>query len=279
MWREDQSQALRGGRRFRCIFSQSPSNLVAFVSFDFKTIKHEVWLVYITRDGLLALLEPSEPESLSMWKELDKIYPFGDHHPRGAEPRFTVSFHQSERPCYSAVIAGVDAKALSFAVSALNSIKIFRATKSDEGNYNFHPIIEMVTAATLINDISWAPGCIRPYDLIAAACDDGFVRIFELNTPYNGDISSIANSTSRVAQNSSKGGPQTSARNAPSGIGAGLIGVSRAAAAARDVAGTSKIKHEWKEVAALPHDYKSAVWTVRWVHDGQCSRSLVFTKR
>lgn len=227
-----------------------------------------MWLVLITRDGLLSLLEPSEPESLSVWKEIDTMYPFGQHS-RGTEPRFNLSFHQSERPCYNAVIAGLDPKALSLAVSAMNLIKMFRAIKPEEGNYQFYEMVELVTDAPLINDVSWAPGCIRPYDLIATACGDGFVRLFEINTPHNLDISSMVLPEHRISASASAREPVASPRNAPSGIGASLARVSRAATAARDVAGMNKIKHEWKEVAVLHHGENSAVWKVKWLHDGQ----------
>lgn len=277
LWREDTSQAPKGGRRFRCIFSQSPGNHVAYVSFDFKTVKHEVWLVLITRDGLLSLLEPTEPESLSLWKETDRIYPFGKHS-RGTEPRFNVCLHQSDRPCYTAVLAGLDPKALSLAVSATNLIKVFRAIKPEEGNYQFYEMAEMTSASPLINDLSWAPGCIRPYDLIAAACDDGYARVFEITTPHVAEPSSFDIPSPRTALVASAREQMANARNAPSGIGAGLAGVSRAAAAARNVAGTTKIKHEWKEVAALLHDDNSPVWKVRWMHDGQSTLNLLFNR-
>lgn len=247
---------------------------MAYVSFDFKTVKHEVWLVLITRDGLLSLLEPSEPESLSVWKEIDTMYPFGQHS-RGTEPRFNLSLHQSERPCYNAVIAGLDPKALSLAISAMNIVKIFRAIKPEEGNYQFHEMVELVTDAPLINDVSWAPGCIRPHDLVAAACDDGSVRVFEINTPHNLDLLPIAVPERRVPSTASSREHAANTRNAPSGIGAGLAVVHRAAAAARDFAGTTKIKHEWKEVAVLPHGENSAVWKVRWLNDGQHGILLV----
>lgn len=269
LWREDLSQSLRGGRRFRCIFSQSPNNHVAYVSFDLKTVRHEVWLVLITRDGLLSLLEPSEPESLSQWKEIDTLFPFGQHS-RGAEPKITLCLQPSERPCYNAVIAGVDTKALSLAVSALNLIKIFRAIKPDEGNHHFYEVLEMATATPLINDVSWAPGCIRPYDVIAAACDDGYVRMFELDTPCAAvDALPSLIPGSRASQGNSKMGSAMNPHSVPSGIGAGLAGVSRASTTARDASSISKVKHEWKEIAALPHKDYSAVLTVRWVSDGQ----------
>lgn len=268
LWREDPSQALKGGRRFKCIFSQSPSNHVGYVSFDFKTVKHEVWLVLISRNGWLSLLEPSEPESLNVWKELDTICPFGQYS-RGTEPWFSLSLHRSERPCYNALIAGLDAKTLSLAVSANQFIKIIRAIKPDEGNYQFHEMAELMIDTNMINEVSWAPGCIRPYDLIAAACDDGTARIFELNTPYS-DMTSPAKLDSQYSPIAALSDRVSNARNVPSGIGAGLAGVSRAAAA-RNLFTTAKIKHEWAEVAVLPHDDRSPVWKVKWTHDGQSS--------
>lgn len=267
LWREDSSQAPKGGRRFRCIFSQSPGNHVAYVSFEFKTVKHEVWLVLITRDGLLSLLEPAEPESLSSWKEIDRLYPFGQHL-RGTEPRFNVCLHQSDRPCYSAVLAGLDPKSLSLAVSAMNLIKIFRAIKPEEGNYQFHEMAEMISTSPLINDLCWAPGCIRPYDLIAAACDDGCARVFEVTTPHAVEIPSLGVSESRISPITITRELAMNVGNAPSGIGASLASASRATVAAHHVADTTKIKHEWKEVAALSHDDGSPVWKVRWMYDG-----------
>lgn len=262
LWREDPSQISSGGRRFKCIFSQSPSNHVPYASFGFKTMKHEVWLALITRDGLLSLLEPSESESLGLWKELDSVYPF-QHHARGSEPKFTLSFHQSERPCYTAIMAGLDAKAISLAVSALNFIKIFRAIKPEEGNYQFQEMAEIVTGATLINDVAWAPGCLRPNDLIATACDDGTVRIFKISTPHDSTASIPPGAESRV-----KAIANLPIHKNPSGIGAGLAGASRAAAASRQITDTSNIKHECMEIAVLHHDDESPVWKIEWMYDG-----------
>ena len=224
----------------------------------------------MTRDGLLSLLEPSEMESMSTWKEIDAIYPFGQHS-RGTEPRSRLSFHQSERPCYDAVIAGLDPKALSIAVSAVNIIKIFRALRSEDANYQFDEMLEMKTNAPLINDVAWAPGCIRPFDLISAACDDGTIRIFEVTTPHDSKVPSTTSKSELLAGKDRMKPPASSTKNAPSGIGAGLAGVNRAAA--RQSGDHVKIRHEWKEVANLSHNEGAPVWRVRWTHDG--SNSIV----
>lgn len=213
---------------------------------------------------LLSLLEPSDVASMTTWKEIDAVYPFGQQ-TRATEPRSRVSFHQAVEPCYDAVIAGLDSKALSIAVSATNVIKIFRALKSEDASYQFYEMLEMKTNTSLINDVAWAPGCIRPYDLIAAACDDGSVRIFEITTPHDSKGPSTAKTI-----NVYPGKDRTkTTRNTPSGIGAGLAGATRAPG--RQIGGSVRIRHEWKEVASLSHDESAPVWRVRWAHDGGSS--------
>ena len=231
----------------------------------------------ITHDGLLSLLEPVDAESLTSWSQIDTIYPFG-HHPRGTEARFRLSFQQSEGPCSNALLAGIGLKTLSLAVSAMNNIKIFRALKPDEsssssseGNYQFYEMHDMHTDTALINEIAWAPGCLRPFDVIAAACDDGTVRIFEVDTPHESDGSSsmripAAKPPPLQALGPPKGGASFTARNAPSGIGAGLAGMSRDTAARRGMA--HEVKHESRQVAVLAPDEPAPVWKVRWLHDG-----------
>ena len=234
-----------------------------------------MWVALLTQDGCLSLLEPSEPESLSSWKEVDSIWPFGKHS-RGSEPRSKLSFHQSERPCYDAIVAGLDPKALAIALSATNSIKIFRALKSEDASYQFHQMLEIKIDASVINDIAWAPGCIRPYDLIAAACDDGSVRVVEVTTPHDGRPSFSESSAYPSGMNQSRAASSTH-RNAPSGITAGLAGVSRATARSND--GPTRIRHEWKQVANLPHHENAPVWKVRWTHDGTSSNIRICHSR
>lgn len=225
----------------------------------------------ITHDGLLSLLEPLEPESLVAWRETDSLFPFGQQS-RSSEPRFGLSLHQAEMPCYYAVAAGLERNALSLAVSAMSTIKIFRALKPDETGYQFHEMLEITTDSLLINDLAWAPGCIRPYDLVAAACDDGFVRIFEITTPYHSDLGlSALSRTSGAMKNRTS---SLTARSAPSGIGAGLAGVSRTSI--RSNASSSRIKHEWKELTSLRTngDECKPVWRVRWMHDGKTCHGI-----
>ena len=269
LWREDPSQTSQSGRRFRCVFSQSPNTHVPYASFEFRTVKHEAWLVIVSRDGLLSLLELSEPESLHAWKEVDSLYPFGQH-VRGSEPIFRLSLHQTETPSFGALSAGLDPKAISLSLSASTSIKILRATRSEDGNYHFYDMLEMGTPV-MINDVSWAPGSVRPYDLIAAACEDGRVRVYEVATPGQSYLGLPAKHVSSGTPLKSKRTSSISCQG-PSGIGAGLAGVSRGEATRR-AGGSGLIQHTWKEIAVLAHEDASPAWRVRWTHGGDSPKS------
>ncbi|KAL8963583.1 MAG: hypothetical protein Q9193_000176 [Seirophora villosa] len=266
LWREDPSQAFQSGRRFRCVFSQSPSNQISYVSFDFRTVKHEVCLVLVSRDGLLSLLEPLEPESLHHWKEVDMVFPFGQQG-RGSETVFRLSLHQAETPCYGALSAGVDPKAMSLCLSADISVKILRAIRSDEGNYRIHEMLEVNAMASKINDISWAPGSIRPHDLIAAACHDGRVRVYALTTLQGSQSTLTGLGPGQDSPPRERHSSSLASRHNPSGIGAGLADVSRGGFTRRP-SSEVRIQHLWKEVAVLPHEAGGPVWRVRWTHDG-----------
>lgn len=271
LWREDPSQTPRGGRRFRPIFSQSPSSHVAYVAIDIKTVRAEAWVVLMTHDGLLNLLEPLEPESLASWRETDAFYPFGQQS-RSSEPRYGLSLQPTEAPCYDAICAGLDLNALSLAVSATGVIKILRGLKADESGYQFYEMLEIATESPQINDLAWVPGCIRPFDLVAAACDDGYVRLFRIDIPHDANASRAALSQRVPSARASTGNAGT----APSGIGAGLAGVSRTAA--RQSSGAPRIRHEWQELASLQSDRK-AVWKVRWMNDGESLYQCIVERR
>ncbi|KAI4090888.1 MAG: hypothetical protein LQ339_008247 [Xanthoria mediterranea] len=271
VWREDCSQAPQSGHRFRCIFSQSSANRVSYVSLGFKTVRHEVCMAIVQSDGLLALLEPSDPGSLNFSKELDSAYPYGQYN-RGSEPTFKLSLHQAARPSYHAISAGVDPKAISIALSAASSIKILRATRTEDGDCKFYQVLEIEGVASVINDVSWAPGCIRSCDLIAAACNDGHVRVFEVITPHHAGFQSPTMSSDPRPLTRDRGNSSKLDRHAPSGIGAGLAGVSRAKAM-HESSGATRIQQSWRETAVLVHGRGLPVWRVRWTHDGNFSKA------
>lgn len=277
LWQEDVSQRPNKGRRFRCVFAQSPPNQVSYVSFGFKMVDHETCLALMTHDGSLSLMESADPESLSSWNQIDQLYPFGQHH-RGTEARFRLSIHQSEGPSVNALLAGLDPRAISLAVSAMNSIKVFRAVKPEDGSdgsYRLYDMLHIDTGNALVNEIAWAPGCLLPFDRIAAACDDGTVRIFDVDTPYDTHASSRPLNSHLHQVNASRAKhPKKASGNPPSGIGAGLAGMSRITSPRDEVGDQINIQHVSKEVAILPQEEASPVWKVRWTYDGDFPAKL-----
>jgi len=191
------------------------------------------------------------------------LYPFGQH-PRGSEPRFSLSFHQSHGPSPQALRAGLDASALSIAVSAANLIKLYRGTKSDERIYQLQEMAQINLHTSLINEIAWAPGCLHPFDVVAAACDDGTLRVVEITVPQA--PASILTVKSQPFKEPPRRG-SVNTRNNTSGISAGLAGMNRTTVARSD-AGGSTMKHEWREVATLSPADGAPAWKVRWSQDG-----------
>ena len=269
IWTEDPSQRVTKGRRFRCIYSQSQPNHVSYVSFGFKTIHHDVWLALLTHDGSLALFEPADPESFSSWNQIDQLFPFGQHH-RGTEARFRMSFHQSEGPSANALSAGLEPKAISLAISAMSSIKLYRAVKPEEateGNYQLYEMLHTEIDNALINEIAWAPGCLHPYDIVSVACNDATVRIFHIDTQ------AVAVTPPQISSYTVQG---PTVRRAPSGIGAGLADMSRTTASRQAKANKMNLTHVSKEVAVLSHEEGSPVWKVKWIYDGKQRPFLPF---
>ncbi len=226
----------------------------------------------MTHDGSLSLMELVDPESLSSWNQIDQLYPFKQYH-RGTEARFRLSIHQSECPSLNALMAGLDPRAISLAVSASRYIKIMRAVKSEDASeacYRFIETLHIDLGNAVINEIAWAPGCLLPFDRIAVACDGGCVRIFDVDTHYDVDGSSKA-PTARFPRSNvaHKASSTSSSQNAPSGIGAGLAGISRITSPRHDLTERLNITHVFKEKAILPHDDGSPVWKVRWTYDGE----------
>lgn len=278
LWQEDSSQLAGQGRRFKCFFAQSPPNHVSYVCFGSTTVDNDIVLCLMTHDGLLSLLEPVDPETLKSWSQIDSFYPFGQC-PRGTEARFSLSFGHSESSNNNATYTGDDAKTLSLAVSAMNSIKIFHATRPNDhsqGNAQLCEILTMHTDTVQINEVAWAPGCLRSCGVIAAACDDGTIRIFEVDVRDDSDGTSSGLAAKSPHLNGQSSASPADQRNVPSGIGAGLAGMSRHTPARRD--SSNRMKHESREAGVLTHGDGAPVWKVRWIYDG-LSYSSIFSWR
>lgn len=269
LWQEDLTQAPNSGRRFRCIYSQSPRTRQPYVSLDFKNISNETYIVLATRDGIISLLEPAEPDNLATCKEVEQFYACDQLPGRGEETNFKLSFDPNAEPCFNAVVAGLSQKALSLAVASINVVRVYRAEKAGNGDYHFQQVTMLVGHQGLVRDVAWAPGSVRGVDWIATSCTDGYVRVFEVSTPHNHSFSSLS-----VAIAATQGGVnQTPApRNAVSGIGAAVAGQARAAGQAH-AAHAGRVTHQARMIAELPHDN---AWNLKWIPNSKLALSPEF---
>jgi len=271
IWREDPSQVRRGGRRFSLIFSQSSGHSVVYSSLDFVNLRHDTYLAVVTRDGLLSLLEPVNPEKFDDWNEIDQVLVCGDHVSRGVETSFKVAFQQTELPNQSAISAGLSKTTLSIAVTAMADVKIYRVGKagsSGEGQYKIHyPTAELTGAEGLVRDVSWSQETFRVHDWIATASADGYIRIYEMWMPKDSELNAQQTPATPKKINSAAAGTDEASKaaiRAPSGIGAGLAGASLTDALT--TSSYSKMRHEWKLADKIKHE---GVWRVEWLRGSQ----------
>ena len=250
----------------------------------------DVYLALLAQDGLLSLLEPSEPDLLSSWRELDQLYPFGKFS-RGQEALLDLSFHQGVAPSSEALMAGLDVNVISLAVSSGHAIKVFQALKpTDDSTYQLQEMLEIEVPdgssesnlPATVNSIAWAPGAMRPYYVVAAACEDSTVRVFDIHVSESSRQAASNNNLlprssghqSEVSRAlaSQRRPSALSARAEPSGIGAGLAEMTKSESGDR-TQGLVPIEYEWKQAAVLRHEHTVAVRKVIWAFDGRSRQS------
>ena len=102
---------------------------------------------------------------------------------RGEETNFQVVWHAEKCPVWTAVQAGLERRALSLAVAAMDTIKVYR-TDRDKQLY-LATVIENASGreGELVRGIAWSNGSMRGWDTIAGGGKDGVVRVWELRTP------------------------------------------------------------------------------------------------
>jgi nucleoporin SEH1 len=170
---------------------------------------------------------------------------------RGDETSFRVRFDPNPDPCYANLRSGLPTDALGLVVAALDTVRLYRSRDVVSASYGmsvagkeFYLAAEFPVHGGLVRDVSWAPGNIRGHDVVATSCQDGYVRIFRVDTPLEDDgadswtaqdiarkrggADGDSNGSSRQGAASGKGstsapgGGQRGGAQAQSGIGAGL---------------------------------------------------------
>ncbi|OAA56695.1 nuclear pore protein [Niveomyces insectorum RCEF 264] len=148
-------------------------------------------LALLAADGTLTVLENEVPENLGDYASVDELR-VCPKPARGEEASFCVRFDPNPDPCFTALRAGVPADALSLVVAAMDSVKIYRTRPITTASYGlqgtakaFYLAAEIKGHRGLVRDVAWAPGNFRGYDILATACQDGYVRVVRLDTPFS----------------------------------------------------------------------------------------------
>ncbi|KAJ6786542.1 hypothetical protein PWT90_07543 [Aphanocladium album] len=202
LWAEDPSAT--PGRRFcagrtstgRPIFdTRSSRSGSTYRSFSMKhndETKH-TYLALLTTEGRMTVWETEQPEALNEYTSMDEFLVIPQRPQRGEETAFRCAFDPNPEPCYAALRAGVPTDALGLAVAAMDAVKVYRSRDVVGASYGvdtarkeFYLAVEVGGHRGLVRDIAWAPGNIRGYDMIATACQDGYARVFRVDTPMDG---------------------------------------------------------------------------------------------
>lgn len=243
------------------------------------------FLALIASDGRMYVYENDQPENLSEYALIDEFSVCARPN-RGEEVSFKVRFDPNPDPCYTALRAGVSTDSLGIVVAAMSSVKIYRSRDVITASYGvpqtqkeFYLAAEIGTHRGLVRDVSWAAGNVRGYDTIASGCQDGFVRVFRIETPYDpedGKSWSVAELTQRrlpEAEDShaNPGTPgQSDKQNHQhqSGLSASLAKSGDANGERQFSGQPGQVAHIYKEVAKLD-SHRTPVWRVDFDDDGQ----------
>ncbi|KAM0344220.1 hypothetical protein ACHAPU_007746 [Fusarium lateritium] len=200
LWAEDPSAA--PGRRFctgragngKPAFD-TRSNKAPYRSFSMKHNEEtrHTYLALLATDGRLTVYENDQPENLSEYGSIDE-FSVAPKPNRGEELAFRVRFDPNPEPCYTALRAGVPSDSLGLVVAAMDTVKVYRSRDIvatsigvQSTQKEFYLAVELTGHRGLVRDVAWASGNIRGYDVIATACQDGYARVFRIETPYSED--------------------------------------------------------------------------------------------
>lgn len=151
------------------------------------------YLALLATDGRLTIFENDQPENLTEYASIDE-FSVAPKPSRGEELAFRVRFDPNPEPCYTALRAGVASDSLGLVVAAMDAVKVYRSRDVlvtsigvQQIQKEFYLAVELPGHRGLVRDVAWAPGNIRGYDTIATACQDGYARVFRVDTPFSDD--------------------------------------------------------------------------------------------
>ncbi|KAI9830685.1 MAG: epoxide hydrolase, soluble (sEH) [Phylliscum demangeonii] len=217
VWQEDRHAAAQSGQRFKCLFTMPSPSRTPYVSLDFTADAHQaVFVALLSRDGLLAVFEADEEESVRSWALLDQFEvckppppppgpgpstrASGSGSGSGArigssdETSFRVAFDPNALPCWRACAAGVRENSLALvtagAVGVGAAVRVWRS--GADRRFELAADLSPFHQQALVRDVAWAPMNVRGWDVVATACKDGVVRVFDLRYPDPAPVASAA---------------------------------------------------------------------------------------
>lgn len=306
LWAEDPSAA--PGRRF-CNGSRGrPAFEMRSPKFPFRSfsVKHaedarQTFLALLATDGRLAIYENDQPENLTEMAIVDE-FAVCPRPARGEEVSFRVRFDPNPEPCYAALRAGVDPESMGLVVAGMDTVRVYRSRDKADVNIGvattsreFYLAAEISGHRGLVRDVAWAPGNIRGYDIIATACQDGYARVFRIDTPMSSkDAAARSWSVATVVKSEGGGGgsggghggghhrDSTATRGSSGGGGGGgsqekhQHPSSLSASLAKSGANGDRprghlpdqIKHTYREISRVD-SHRTPIWRVGFDDDGQ----------
>ncbi|KAF6829521.1 Nucleoporin SEH1 [Colletotrichum musicola] len=287
LWAEDPSAA--PGRRF----SASNRATTSKAAYEMRSAKYpyrsfsmkhneetrHTYLALLASDGRLMVFENEQPENMSEYTPIDELS-ICTKPSRGEEVSFRVRFDPNPDPCYNVMQAGVANDSLALVVAGMAAVKIYRSRDVITTSYGvaqtqreFYLALEVGVHRGLVRDVAWAPGNVRGHDIIATACQDGFVRVFRIDTPHSSNegkswsTSELARYENHQVQTSSRAGQLNDKQQHQSGLSASLA--KSGSHAERHFSGQlGQVKHACEEIAKLD-SHRTPVWRVGFDDDGQ----------
>ena len=244
------------------------------------------YLALLAADGSLTLLENDQPENLAEFTGVDELV-VCNKPSRGEETSFRVRFDPNQDPCYTALRAGVPTDTLGLVVAAMDSVKIYRTRDVTTMSYGLSGAGKQLYLAAeipghrgLVRDVAWAPGNIRGYDIVATACQDGFVRVIRVDTPFSADDGKSWSVSDLVKGEKSKEGSRELSLTGKTAASAPLASGIRAELEKTGTNGDRRgadqsghIKHNVTELSKLD-SHRTPVWRVGFDDDGQILGSV-----
>ncbi|KAK1777493.1 hypothetical protein QBC45DRAFT_330585 [Copromyces sp. CBS 386.78] len=301
---------------------RNPKSPIRSFSLKHNDDTRHTYLALLSVDGTLEVLENETPENITEFSRIDQFTVLPTKPSRGEETSFRVRFDPNPEVCYTALRAGVPTDALGLVVAAMDTVKVYRTRDTVSASLGVATAaMEFYLAAEipcspraaaggggdphgggvghrgLVRDVAWAPGNIRGYDIVATACQDGYVRVFALSTPAPQDstrgwgVGEVRRHQERGGRREDGGGGGTAASRAlasqqhgqdthlKSGIRAGLVDQSRMSGTVGDrmrLGGQQQpgqVRHVVTEVARLD-SHRTPVWRVGFDDDGQILGSV-----